>query len=91
MGSKVRYEWEGPVSDPRVEDRLVGGGQVSEKIEVTRFYLAPGSPDPKLRMTRFPDFSVGLGEVPPELRPARLNRAPEFIRAVIDDFAGLVP
>jgi len=74
-----------------VEPRLQMGQRLVGETEVVRVRFTAGGPDPKVEMHRTPPLNPSFGEPPDPLGRATVVETIEQVRAVITDFADLLP
>lgn len=61
------------------------------KTQFASFQFDPRGPDPQVRVERTPTLSISYGQVPRPLRGITLDETIAQVRAVIEDFAELLP
>jgi hypothetical protein len=74
-----------------VEPRLQPGQRLIGEAEIVRVRFAPGGPDPKVQVHRTPPVGPSFGEPPDPFRGIEITQTITEVRAVIADFADLLP
>jgi hypothetical protein len=74
-----------------VQPRLQLGQRLEGETEVARVRFVAGGPDPKAEVHRTPPLNPSFGEPPHPIRGIEITETIQQVRAVIADFANLIP